>query len=66
MINKEIVIECELPLYDVKEVSLLDAMLLLKGQGSSTRESSITRAAELSRQRSQARSVSADLTLTGT
>ncbi|MBV2094988.1 MAG: hypothetical protein AB2660_06640 [Candidatus Thiodiazotropha sp.] len=51
MINKEIVINDELPLYEVQEVSLLDAMLLLKGYDESTRESSISRAAELLKQR---------------
>ncbi|MEW8684795.1 MAG: hypothetical protein AB2556_03215 [Candidatus Thiodiazotropha sp.] len=51
MINKEIVIIDELPLYEVQEVSLLDAMLLLKGYDESTRESSISRAAELLKQR---------------
>lgn len=51
MINKEIVINDELPLYEVQEVSLLDAILLLKGYDESTRESSISRAAELLKQR---------------
>jgi hypothetical protein len=47
MINKEIIINDQLPLYEVQEVSLLDAMLLLKGQGDSHREPSIARAAAL-------------------
>jgi hypothetical protein len=63
MINKEIIIESELPLYEVQEVSLLDAMLLLKRQGNSTRESSITRAAELINDRAQVRSRNRDLPL---
>ena len=63
MINKEIIIESELPLYDVQEVSLLDAMLLLKRQGNSPRESSITRAAEMIRDRAQDQSMNTDLTL---
>ncbi|MBT2972119.1 MAG: hypothetical protein KME56_19350 [Candidatus Thiodiazotropha sp. (ex Ctena orbiculata)] len=65
MINKEIVINDELPLYEVQEVSLLDAMLLLKGYGESTRESSISRAAELLKQRSYARSDPVNWPMTG-
>jgi hypothetical protein len=61
MINKEIIIEKELPLYEVKEVSLLDAMLLLKRQGSLNHESSITRAAELIRDRAQSQSMNSDM-----
>jgi tetrahydromethanopterin S-methyltransferase subunit F len=53
MINKENIIESELPLYEVQEVTLLDAMLLLKRKGNTRRESSITRAAELIRERAQ-------------
>ncbi|PVV05519.1 MAG: hypothetical protein B6D77_19335 [gamma proteobacterium symbiont of Ctena orbiculata] len=66
MINKEIIIENQLPLYDVQEVSLLDAMLLLKGRGESERESSITRAAELMKQRNQPQSMDARWPMTGT
>ncbi|MES9945398.1 MAG: hypothetical protein ABW080_10610 [Candidatus Thiodiazotropha sp.] len=66
MINKEIIIENQLPLYDVQEVSLLDAMLLLKGRGESERESSITRAAELMKQRNQPQSMDTRWPMTGT
>ncbi|MES9817368.1 MAG: hypothetical protein ACH255_10490 [Candidatus Thiodiazotropha sp.] len=65
MINKEIIVNHELPLYEVQEVSLLDAMLLLKEQGGSARESSISRAAEMIKHRSQARSVNANWPMTG-
>ncbi|WP_316369254.1 hypothetical protein [Candidatus Thiodiazotropha sp. CDECU1] len=66
MINKEIIIENQLPLYDVQEVSLLDAMLLLKGRGESERESSITRAAELMKHRNQPQSMDTRWPMTGT
>ncbi|MES9973607.1 MAG: hypothetical protein ABW094_05050 [Candidatus Thiodiazotropha sp.] len=66
MINKEIIVNNELPLYEVQEVSLLDAMLLLKEQGGSARESSISRAAEMIKHRSQARSMNTDWPMTGT
>ncbi|MEJ2610512.1 MAG: hypothetical protein P8179_10575 [Candidatus Thiodiazotropha sp.] len=46
MINKELLIEASLPLYEVEEVSLADAMILLKHHGMSSGESSISRAAE--------------------
>ena len=46
MNNKEILPNNGLPLYDVEEMSLLDAMILLKRNGGSMTESSITRAAE--------------------
>ncbi|MEW8505199.1 MAG: hypothetical protein AB2598_00715 [Candidatus Thiodiazotropha sp.] len=65
MINKEIVRNDELPLYDVQEVSLLDAMLLLKGHGETARESSISRAAELLRQRNYARTMDENWPMTG-
>ncbi|MES9968650.1 MAG: hypothetical protein ABW092_01365 [Candidatus Thiodiazotropha sp.] len=66
MINKEIIIENQLPLYDVQEVSLLDAMLLLKGRGVSERESSITRAAELMKHRNRSQSMETHWPMTGT
>jgi hypothetical protein len=66
MINKEIVINDQLALYEVQEVSLLDAMLLLKGQCDSTRESSIARAAELIKHRSEVRSMGKNWPMTGT
>ena len=65
MINKEIVLKNELPLYEVQEVSLLDAMLLLKGYGQPDRESSISRAAELMKQRGSACRTHTDWSLTG-
>ncbi|MCU7937303.1 MAG: hypothetical protein KZQ99_21000 [Candidatus Thiodiazotropha sp. (ex Dulcina madagascariensis)] len=46
MINKDILPTSELPVYEVQEVSLLDALLLLKGYGKSTHASSVTRAVE--------------------
>jgi hypothetical protein len=65
MINKEIVLKNELPLYEVQEVSLLDAMLLLKGYGQPDRESSIARADELMKRRASACHTPADWSLTG-
>ncbi|MES9830548.1 MAG: hypothetical protein ABW201_20030 [Candidatus Thiodiazotropha sp.] len=65
MINKEIIVNNELPLYEVQEVSLLDAMLLLKEQGGSARESSISRAAEMIMHQSQARSMNENRSMTG-
>lgn len=56
MISKEIIQNNELPLYEVQEVSLLDAMLLLKGYGEAVRESSITRAAALLEKQNRDRS----------
>ena len=52
MINKELLPKNTLPLYEVEEVSMLDAMILLKGYGKSTGESSIARAAERIKSRS--------------
>ncbi len=46
MNNKEIFKNNVLPLYDVEEVSMLDAMILLKHHAKSTGETSISRAAE--------------------
>ncbi|MES9850937.1 MAG: hypothetical protein ABW170_03810 [Candidatus Thiodiazotropha sp. L084R] len=46
MNNKEILQNNVLPIYDVEEVSMLDAMILLKRQVNSTGETSISRAAE--------------------
>ncbi|MEW8028934.1 MAG: hypothetical protein AB2792_21215 [Candidatus Thiodiazotropha sp.] len=66
MINKEIIINNELPLYEVQEVSLLDAMLLLKEQAASAPESSIARAAEMIKHRNQARSMNTNWPMTGT
>jgi hypothetical protein len=66
MINKEIVIKSELPLYDVQEVSLLDAMLLLKEHGGGEGETSITRAAELMKHRDRTPSMSRHWPMTGT
>jgi hypothetical protein len=66
MIYKEIIINDRLPLYEVQEVSLLDAVLLLKRQSDSHRESSIARAAELIKHRSKARSVVGHRPMTGT
>ena len=66
MINKEIVIKNELPLYDVQEVSLLDAMLLLKGRAESDRESSIARTAELMKHRDRTQSINTNWPMTGT
>jgi hypothetical protein len=65
MINKEIVLVNELPLYEVQEVSLLDAMLLLKGYGQPERESSISRAAELMKRRAYASPSDSDWSMTG-
>jgi hypothetical protein len=65
MINKEIVIESESPHYEVQEVSLLDAMLMLKAR-SRTRESSIVRAAEQIKQCAQLGSMEPGWPMTGT
>jgi hypothetical protein len=46
MINKEISPMEELPLYEVEEMTLIDAMMLLKRYARGDGESSITRAAE--------------------
>ncbi|MCG7915487.1 MAG: hypothetical protein JAY71_16615 [Candidatus Thiodiazotropha weberae] len=46
MNNKEILPENGLPLYDVEEMSLLDAMILLKRNGGVLEPSTIERAAE--------------------
>jgi predicted transcriptional regulator len=46
MINKKISQYSELPLYEVEEMSLLDAMILLKRQRGRLGETSIARAAE--------------------
>jgi hypothetical protein len=46
MFNKEISPKEELPLYEVEEITLVDAMMLFKRYGRGGGESSITRAAE--------------------
>ncbi|MCU7906848.1 MAG: hypothetical protein KZQ76_13600 [Candidatus Thiodiazotropha sp. (ex Epidulcina cf. delphinae)] len=46
MSNEEILAKTELPLYEVQEVSLLDAMLLLRGYGAPTHEPPTRRAVE--------------------
>lgn len=46
MNNKEISSNSRLPVYEVEEMSMLDAMILLKRSAKSTGESSISRAAE--------------------
>jgi hypothetical protein len=66
MINKEIVNDDQLPLYEVQEVSLLDAMLILKGQGEFTRESSIVRAVDLIKHRRQLGPMGENISMTGT
>lgn len=66
MINKEIILTRGLPLYEVQEVSLLDAMLLLKGYGSAVRESSITRAGERLNIQRRNRTTKSDWPMTGT
>lgn len=66
MINKEIILTRELPLYEVQEVSLLDAMLLLKGYGSAVRESSITRAAERLNTQRRIQTTKSNWSMTGT
>ena len=46
MINKELLPNNALPLYEVEEVSMLDAMILLKSSGKRTGESSTAGVAE--------------------
>ncbi|MCU7924045.1 MAG: hypothetical protein KZQ88_15250 [Candidatus Thiodiazotropha sp. (ex Dulcina madagascariensis)] len=65
MINKDILPTGELPVYEVQEVSLLDALLLLKGHGKSTHESSITRAVEQRNLRMRSQSQAFDWSMMG-
>jgi hypothetical protein len=65
MISKENIKDDRLPLYDVQEVSLLDAMLILKGQDGVVRESSIARAVDLIKHRRQLGSMGENISMTG-
>jgi hypothetical protein len=66
MINKEIINNDRLPLYEVQEVSLLDAMLILKGRSDAARESSIVCAVDLVMHRDQEGPMEENLSMMGT